>query len=543
MSDNSIAEKSQIIRQETQQYANTKDRVANVLDDINITKVSHDDLNAELNTLDAQQEAQDALIEDLINKDATHDFEIADLQNNDVNLAAQFSDLNSKKLNKPLAPNNTPAFVILGDGSTAPAEDLGKNIYNSNGVLTANRTVNLAALFLNFTGGNIGINKPNPTEALDIVGRAKMDALLLNPITSAAIPYRFRSDGDYLYFTSGSSVEKRLQYNDYNDFLALWQSLTPTEINTITTTANGGWTTNAMSITDIYPPVTKLQNANVFLSVRGANLNLNPATFTVKICSHTSTAVSPVILATVPNDQVTLITPTDFAFYYNFNALGEGEFKLLISNGVASYLSTYTFILKNQVDNVDLGAILWNTKILNDAITNNMQAGGSGILFRADAAVAPLADDPQSLFKAKTANPLFNAGDDFYLEFNINFNNIKGDNSSSFAFGISASSDHQTLINDLSHFISMTATYGLFVTNVTGDLGSLVHSQSVKVIMIKRGTYLLQQSNFVMNGWMTFQQQVKTISDSNDWYFGATFQNMDATNKTFNISIVSAYKF
>lgn len=48
MSRQSIQDKSNTIRQETQQYSNTRGRVADVLDDIANTLVDQDDLNAEL---------------------------------------------------------------------------------------------------------------------------------------------------------------------------------------------------------------------------------------------------------------------------------------------------------------------------------------------------------------------------------------------------------------------------------------------------------------------------------------------------------------
>lgn len=454
MSDNSIAEKSQIIRQETQQYANTKDRVADVLDDINVTKVSHDDLDNDLNTIDAQQEAQDALIEDLINKDATHDFEIADLQNNDVNLAAQFSDLNSKKLNKPLAPNNTPAFVMLGDGSTAPAEDLGKNIYNSNGALTANRTVNLASLFLNFTGGNIGINKPNPTEALDIVGRAKMDALLLNPITSAAIPYRFRSDGEYLYFTNGSSVEKRLMYKDFADYKSLWQNLTDAEKNEIKTIANGGWTTNTMSVMMVTPVIVRKDNSLQYISLLGANLNFNPVNFSVQIVDVTGATV----IATIPNSQVQLQTNgLSLIFYYNFDLVPIGTYKIRLNNGIATYTTSVTFsvIDVSSLDYIDKSLITWDIKVVNDLnYTDYIIAGSSVDLSNnvknldnspyTSANNSVLVSAVSSSLKTITGLDL-TMNDNFYLEFETNRN----ETTAGFLSGITTENLPSVLINQI----------------------------------------------------------------------------------------------
>ena len=46
------------------------------------------------------------------------------------------------------------------------------NIYNTNGTLTANRTVTMGGNTLNFSGGNVGINQPTPTVPLHIKSTA-----------------------------------------------------------------------------------------------------------------------------------------------------------------------------------------------------------------------------------------------------------------------------------------------------------------------------------------------------------------------------------
>ena len=51
MSEQSIYDKSLVIRNETQQYANTRGRVADVLDDINATKANKKDVDAAIQVI------------------------------------------------------------------------------------------------------------------------------------------------------------------------------------------------------------------------------------------------------------------------------------------------------------------------------------------------------------------------------------------------------------------------------------------------------------------------------------------------------------
>ena len=192
MSKQSIADKSAIIRNETQKYANTRGRVADVLDDINDTKADNVDLEAEA-TARAQGDQTNA---NAIAAEAT--------------ARAQGDDL---KLDKPLSPNNTNAFVVMGDGSTKPAGDLGKNIYNTDGTFTGNRSVDLAAYYLYFYNSTntakIGINKINPTEALDIVGRMRADGFILASSAVAPLPKEIKFKGGNFVGAKDDGIEHK----------------------------------------------------------------------------------------------------------------------------------------------------------------------------------------------------------------------------------------------------------------------------------------------------------------------------------------------
>lgn len=85
------------------------------------------------------------------------------------------------------APNNvTPGFYFWnGTGWKSIGGAGGKNIYDNDGDLSANRTVTLDGNTLNFTGGKVGVNSTTPNATLDI---ASGSANSTNTIEGFLIP-------------------------------------------------------------------------------------------------------------------------------------------------------------------------------------------------------------------------------------------------------------------------------------------------------------------------------------------------------------------
>lgn len=223
MSQNTIFERSQEIRNETEQFANTRGRVANVLDDINETKANKVDVDlailglrtdldllsgyvAELQEADVQHELE---LEALRQKDILQDGAIQTLFNNDITLSNQISQeiLDRQagddalttavgfKLDKPTAlADGSYALVKTGAAfSWESTATLGKNIFNSNLTLDADRTQNLGAKKLTFTGGRFSV----PTLEMEIT-------------SSNSVPNKIWTGGVGLWFTDASGVQKRV---------------------------------------------------------------------------------------------------------------------------------------------------------------------------------------------------------------------------------------------------------------------------------------------------------------------------------------------
>jgi len=263
------------------------------------------------------------------------------------------------KLNTPLNDGSVQDFTkIVGldaNGNTAklPADDLGKNVANSSlttvpgaGLtLGANWTVNTSGLYYSITG--------------------------LSDVSS---------DATFNTFLTQNSSGRLAKSNGKSIFTSLPTSLSDSEKTAWKTNMNGGWTTATMSVFLINPIVVDNANNNKYVSLIGANLNLNPASFSVTICD-----INGVDVATVPNSQVNIYNTTgqNLTFYFNFSSIPAGTYKIKLWNGVATYTSGVTFKVASSLDTIDLSGITWNVLNYGGNINDNIISNNT--LFSTDA--------------------------------------------------------------------------------------------------------------------------------------------------------------
>ena len=98
MSQQSISDKSLVIRNETQEYANTRGRVANVIDDLNLTKANKEDVDAAVQ-----------LIVDELGVTEAEIYAYIDAQN-----ASQNTEI-KKKIDKPLGSTGVVSYTLLNN--------------------------------------------------------------------------------------------------------------------------------------------------------------------------------------------------------------------------------------------------------------------------------------------------------------------------------------------------------------------------------------------------------------------------------------------
>lgn len=94
----------------------------------------------------------------------------------------------------------------------------GKNLGNNDLSLNGNRSLNLGSYFLNFfssAGAKIGINKNNPTQALEVVGNIKTDGIVISDGGSPDDVGSVKRNGNEIQFKTSEGWETVMLKGDY----------------------------------------------------------------------------------------------------------------------------------------------------------------------------------------------------------------------------------------------------------------------------------------------------------------------------------------
>ena len=196
---------------------------------------------------------------------------------------------------------------------------------------------------------------------------------------------------------------------------------------------NGGWTANTMSVAYIMPSIADRTNKNTWFTLKGANLNLNPENFSI-----TLSLVNGNLIYDVANNQVQLYNNgTDLTFYLNCSNLIEGEYQVIINNGIAAYTAQMTISVKNSLQSVNLSDLQWDKKLYNDAVCNEIYAVGNVCIFKTDSNVKPL-ENEHNFIATLATKPLIAANQDFILKgsFSINIHDYYATGDPEYYFGL-----------------------------------------------------------------------------------------------------------
>lgn len=326
----------------------------------------------------------------------------------------------AKKLDVP-TENATNEYVILGDGSTTPKGDLGKNFANTDLVVSANRkhtgtaSVELAMpmIYSNASQRFPGlVDKSSDATYVALLG---MD-----------------NQGNAGKLTAlGNVLESGLQTISSEQALRIGQLL------------NGGkGSSGAISVNLISPPLFELENNNVYIVLRGSNLFLNSNSMEVAIVNP----ISNKVLATVPNSQVQLYSDgLSLVFYYNFSTLGIGEYKIRLTSGTKILYTTLKFSIVQKVESILPSEITWEALYDTSIYTDGNTSGGNGYSANTTSmGKTALASLPTVSVKS---NQLFSQGEDFMIEFNLTTGNAQTTSNRGYFFriGICYSSSENTL--------------------------------------------------------------------------------------------------
>lgn len=300
-----------------------------------------------------------------------------------------------QKLEIPSTEGNAhdyPKIIGLDDnGNVAklPAGDLGKNIANSSLTSVAGSGLTLGADWAVDTSGFNYL-----VEGLPEVS----------------------NDSAYSSFLSQNNSGKIGKSNGKQVFLSVPDSLTDAERTAWKTSMNGGWTTNTMSVANVFPNIIKSVNYGIFITINGANLNLNPSSAIISLINELSD-----VEHIIPNSQITYGNANLISIWFKPNTFTDGEYRIKIFNGAATTQTSglNNIIITSTANSIDLNTLTWN-KIAHtqSEVDNVLHINGSTIDFVTNASNKPLEAELSIVGSAKS-NQIFAGTDNFSLKGSI----------------------------------------------------------------------------------------------------------------------------
>ena len=277
---------------------------------------------------------------------------------------------------------------------------------------------NFRASVLYQNGTKLGIGTQTPSEMLHLQdGRLRAKAIVLD-VNSETLPNQITTDGTRFSGASSGGTKRGLMYNDYADFLALSNSLTDAQKTAWKTSMNGGWTTNTMSVATLFPNVVNNNNNNaIFITILGANLNLNPAFAVISLINITNNSET-----IIPNSQVTYGDSGKLTFWFRpsiVNNSGTAEYAIKLFNGVAQLVTSglNNIIITDTVNSVDLSALTWNKVAYKQSEADNViiTSGGSVGIKNTTANTDGSSAQNLDYIGSAQSNVVANAGENFSL--------------------------------------------------------------------------------------------------------------------------------
>ena len=372
--------------------------------------------------------------------------------NKPISTATQI-ELN-KKINKPTT-NNTPGYVLLADGSTAPKSDFGKVDKVMGVAPDNNKNVDISGVATNWTNANQRFS--------GLVDRSS-DA------TFNGIMGLDKSGNAAKITQSARLLEATLQGTTSEQALRIGNLL------------NGGnGSSGAISVNLISPPLLQnTRNDIEYVLLRGANLLLNNTDMSISICDEGKS-----VIQRIPNEQIINNSTTELLFYYNFYQFTTGTYYLKITSGVKTYFTTLDLQIVDEIENIDINAITWDINYKEGVIPKNTDSASGGYV--SITTLGPVTELPIQSLKS---SPLFSKDDDFYIEFTLELGPKWLHKSRYFYFsfiGLGDSSIPNTLFNN--SFIYLKYSHSWDASNVMYNndsrISDIVTPSKITVNVIK----------------------------------------------------------
>lgn len=347
-----------------------------------------------------------------------------------------------------------------------------------------------------------------------------------NPFTIEELPDK-RMDATFDKFL-GMNSNGQLAHIGFEAFRAEAESWDDEQRKEFAQKLNGNFSNVGVSVNLISPPVFQQEDNDVYVVLRGANLNLHPTNRKIEILDASDNTV----LAEVPNGQVqTYADGLQLIFYYNFNTLGVGTYKLQITNGAATYITSHNFQIVGAVTNIDLSENTFD--ILTSYTNTKSSANDTTVIYESETT----ATTAIPIFSAKS-DELFEQGDDWVLEVQLEVS-LNGGSSEQTRIGVGYSDTSNQLVFSQLHYL---AFYRQFVSPTTyvrkvvmgGASMNIGTPHSTTVVFIKQGNIITAVSGTSVS--------TQTISNNSGYSLLVQAAGRPGTHSV-SAQIIKAYKF
>ena len=399
--------------------------------------------------------------------------------------------------------------VMMKDGTTKEATDLGKNVANSKPTSIAGAGLILGAPWSIDTNG----------QPMSVTGLANKSA----DSTFSRIKVQ------------NSQGQEAIVDNPYHILKSGINTMTVPQTLEIAQLLNGGsGSAGAMSVNLISPPIVQKIDSIEYILLRGANLNLNATSKKIEILN----SVTKAVVVTIPDNQIQLNADgLSLIFYYNFKDFNIGEFVIRLTSGVKVYDTSLTLKTVSSVVNIQLDSLVWELAYSPTTTPKESDlAAGRNV-----AITTPITGASAIPSVSAKSQELFAQGDDFCIEFNVNLGYKNSGNTQELNktyIGIGYSNSPNTLspnsLVNLSYGYSNNNEIIAWNNNIQAG-GSEASPRTITVIIIKTG-------NLFRTVIGSTNHQV-TLSNNSGYSMFVNLVPRNAGAQILQTQIIKAYKF
>lgn len=402
-------------------------------------------------------------------------------------------------------------------------------------------------------GTKLGVGTAAPTEVLHLNGRLRTKAAVFDENTEL-LPNQITLANRRFHGADLIGTRRMFMYRDYDDYLALVQSFTAAQKESIGTAWNSQYSNGSLNVYSITPTVMKNDHIVRYLVLQGLNLNVNPASTSVKF---------------IPVGNALGVGEIDCLGFQTFadgksmilSAYGDSlpagiQYNIVIrttSPTAQTHRTTSSINVVTNINSIDVGALVWQALAYTPGQEGAIFTTNGGLFaYSSSTDNKAYALEPNLFVGAIKSSQIFAANTNFYLEMNISLG-ITGSNAASDVndfygyLGLINNSlpialtDNSFLRVINSNFRSggyqAVMVYNNIITNANKiELGgtSVLNSN---IIIMRTGNIYTQ---FLTVGNTMIVQSASSITEAVSLSLAVT---NGTTKKTINGSIVQAFTF